>query len=289
MQIVIHGLTKTYSGNVAALKQIDLTIGGGMFGLLGPNGAGKTTFLRIVATLMQPSHGSVTVGGYRTHDPHEKWIVKSMLGYLPQELALYGDLSAYELLEFVAALKQIAPHTRRQQIHEALEVVALADVAKRRIKTYSGGMKRRVGVAQALLGDPKLLIVDEPTVGLDPQERVRFRTMLVALARHRTIILSTHILEDIAQTCSQLAVLNCGALVFAGDTQLLLAQASGHVWEITAADYLPAPDHLVVAHLQDTASARYRVLAADAPHSAARLLEPTLEDAYLWSVQARSA
>lgn len=285
MEIKVQGLSKTYAGGIVALQNIDMTIGGGMFGLLGPNGAGKTTFMRIIATLMRPSSGFATVGGYRTDDPREKWNVKAMLGYLPQELALYGDLSAYEFLEFVAALKRLDPHTRRRQIHTALESVALTDVAKRRIKTYSGGMKRRVGVAQALLGDPHVIIVDEPTVGLDPQERVRFRNMLVALAHDRTVILSTHIIEDIAHTCAQLAVLYQGAQIFVGDASGLIATACGKVWEIDAPAYRPAPDAIVVASIQGIATAHYRVLAEAPPHAAARSVAPTLEDAYLWNIQ----
>lgn len=284
MQIVIQDLSKIYSGNIVALKHIDLSIGTGMFGLLGPNGAGKTTLMRILATLVRPTKGAAWIGGYRTDDPKEKWVVKAMLGYLPQELAFYGDLSAYEFLEYVTALKRIHWHVRKRQIQEALEVVGLAGVAKRRIKTYSGGMKRRLGIAQALIGNPSVLIIDEPTVGLDPQERVRFRNLLVALGHNSTIILSTHIIDDIAQTCPKLAILHQGSVIFSGNTGDLIDLVRGKVWEVEATDYRPGSGTIVVGSMQDKEEATYRLLAPAVPHSSARPLQPTLEDAYLWSI-----
>lgn len=287
MEIVVRNLNKVYQGKITALQQINITIGTGMFGLLGPNGAGKTTFMRILATLIQPSSGSVVIGGYHMERPDDKWAIRALLGYLPQELALYGDLSAYEFLEFVAALKKIPLQQRATQIQEVLEVTGLSEVARRRLKTYSGGMKRRVGVAQALLGNPALLIVDEPTVGLDPQERVRFRNMLTRLASDRTVILSTHIIEDVAQTCSQLAVLHRGSLLFSGAVHDLVQAAQGKVWEIAAANYSPGPELMLVSSIQLPEGIRYRVLADTKPHPAAQSVTPSLEDAYLWSVRER--
>jgi len=207
--ITISALTKTYPGSVQALRGVDLEIGSGMFGLLGPNGAGKTTFMRLLAGLIRPTSGRVNVFGHDVTTPQGKLAVKALLGYLPQELGLYPDLTAREFLDYVAILKGVTDgRTRRGQIEEALELVRLSDVANRRVKTYSGGMKRRVGIAQAILGNPKLLIVDEPTVGLDPEERVRLRNLLSDMAMRCIVILSTHIVEDISQSCNDLAVIN---------------------------------------------------------------------------------
>ena len=210
--IEIDNLTKTYRGNVHALNGIDLTIGTGMFGLVGPNGAGKTTLMRILAGLLRSSGGSVTVFGHDLSTNAGRQAAKANLGYLPQDLGLYPNLNAYEFLDYMAILKGVTDKNERQrQIADLLEKVRLTDAAKRRLKTYSGGMKRRIGIAQALLGDPKLLIVDEPTAGLDPEERVRFRNLLSDMAAERTIILSTHIVEDISQSCNDLAVMRGGA------------------------------------------------------------------------------
>jgi len=168
-----------------------------MFGLLGPNGAGKTTLMRILAGLLRPTSGRVHVFGHDVTEPKGKLAVKALLGYLPQELGLYPDLTAREFLDYVALLKGLSdPNARRRQIADRLELVRLTEAADRRLKTYSGGMKRRVGIAQALLGEPQLIIVDEPTVGLDPEERVRLRNLLGDTARHCAVILSTHIVED---------------------------------------------------------------------------------------------
>ncbi len=204
MQIQIEHLSKTYAGKVQAVRNVHLSIQPGLIGLLGPNGAGKTTLMRMLATLLTPTEGTARIGGYDVRRAADRRQIKRLLGYLPQELGLYPNLNAYEFLDYLAILKGMHDAKARQQrINDLLEMVGLADVAKRRLKGYSGGMKRRVGLAQALLTDPQFLIVDEPTAGLDPEERIRIRTMLseLALAGDRVIILSTHIVEDVAQTC----------------------------------------------------------------------------------------
>ncbi len=207
MEIEIKNLVKTYRGGVQALSGINLTIGTGMFGLLGPNGAGKTTLMRVMVTLVQPSEGEVIIGKHNLNDKTGKQFVRRHLGYLPQELGLYPDLSAEEFVDYVAILKGLnEPNARHKRVTELLEIVNLSQERKRKIKTFSGGMKRRVGIAQALVNDPQLLIVDEPTAGLDPEERIRFRNLLERLGRERTVLLSTHIVEDIAQTCRKVAV-----------------------------------------------------------------------------------
>ena len=281
--IEINHLTKTYSGDVQALRGVDLEIGTGMFGLVGPNGAGKTSLMRILAGLLRPSGGSANVFGHDLLTPAGRQAVKSLLGYLPQELGLYPDLTAREFLDYIAILKGIRDSsTRRRQIDELLEHVRLSDVANRKLKTYSGGMKRRVGIAQALLGDPKLLIVDEPTSGLDPEERVRFRNLLADVARRCTVILSTHIVEDISQSCNALAVLDQGAVVFKGSPRDLITQARGRVWHITTSGERPNSGLTVVSTLQLQEGVQYRVLGEPLSEYQAQQVEPSLEDGYMW-------
>lgn len=283
MNIVIKDLCKIYRGKTKAIKGLSLDIGPGMFGLLGPNGAGKTTLMRILATLVRPSSGTARVGGYLVNDPYEKWQIKAILGYLPQELVLYGNLSAYEFLDFVAVLKLVSDSKERnQEVERVLELTGLQTVAKQLIRTYSGGMKRRVGIAQALLGDPKVLIVDEPTAGLDPQERVRFRNLLVRLANERLVLLSTHIVEDIAQTCLHTAVMHQGELLFHGAVTELIDQARSKVWIVEARDFQLKPDMVLATSTPTTKGIKHRVLADEQPHPDAWLAEPEIEEGYLW-------
>ncbi|NMB86933.1 MAG: ABC transporter ATP-binding protein, partial [Chloroflexi bacterium] len=203
--IAINHLTKRFGhGNrtITALNDLNLDIYEGMFGLLGPNGAGKTTLMRILAGIVNPSQGKVIVLGNDISTGQGKEAIKTLLGYLPQELGIYPDLSAYEFVDYLAILKGVHdPGERRRQVERVLGLVGLSGEARRKLKTFSGGMKRRVGIAQALVNDPRILIVDEPTAGLDPEERIRFRNLLVELATERVVILSTHIVEDIGQTC----------------------------------------------------------------------------------------
>ncbi len=282
--ITITNLTKTYPGNVQALRGIDLEIGTGMFGLLGPNGAGKTTLMRILAGILRPTAGEAQVLGHNLNTPAGKQHIKSALGYLPQELGLYPNLTAREFLDYIAILKGINDgQTRKTQIAELLELVRLSDTADRRLKTFSGGMKRRVGIAQALLGEPQLIIVDEPTAGLDPEERVRFRNLLVDTAARCTVILSTHIVEDISQSCNDLAVLNKGRVRFRGSPRELITQARGHVWTIKAANgERPDSGLTLVSSLQLHDGVQYRVLGEPGEGYDAAPVEPSLEDGYMW-------
>ena len=284
--ITVSQLRKTYSGGVTALRGIDLEIGPGMFGLVGPNGAGKTTLMRILAGVVRPTGGHVQVLGHDLATPAGKHAVKAQLGYLPQELGLYPDLNAYEFLDYVAILKGLSSATaRRAQIEQVLALVRLTDVAGRRLKTYSGGMKRRVGIAQALLGEPRLLIVDEPTAGLDPEERVRLRNLLSEMAQRCTVILSTHIVEDISQSCNDLAVIGQGQVLFHGRPRDLIGQAHGHVWAVTTTTgQPPAGGASVVSSVQLESGTRYRVL-GEPPADGAQAVEPTLEDGYMWLMQ----
>lgn len=288
--IEINGLTKTYAGNIHALRGIDLMIGTGMFGLLGPNGAGKTTLMRIIAGLLRPTAGSVRVFGHDISTTAGKQAAKSLLGYLPQDLGLYPNLNAREFLDYVAILKGMTDASqRKKQIAELLEVVRLTDEAGRKLKTYSGGMKRRVGIAQAMLGDPKLIIVDEPTTGLDPEERVRLRNFLADIARRCTIILSTHIIEDISASCQQMAVIAKGQVLFSGAPGQLIKDARGMVWTINTAGDMPNHGLSVVTTLQLADSVQYRVIGsnAKAQYATAIQTEPSLEDGYIWLMKAR--
>jgi len=206
-----------------------------------------------------------------------------MLGYLPQDFGVYPDLNAREFLDYIAILKGLRDRTlRHKRIEALLEIVSLTQVANRKLKTYSGGMKRRIGIAQALLNDPALLIVDEPTAGLDPEERIRFRNLLSELGDNRTVLLSTHIVEDIAQTCQRLAVLKDGHLIFQGTTVAAMREAQGKVWIITTSGYKPEGNFTVVATLHMGTTAQYRIVGDPSPEAAAVPAEPTLEDTYVW-------
>lgn len=264
-----------------ALDHVDLTITPGMFGLLGANGAGKTTLMRLLAGVLRPTAGTIRVGAWDLSRHADLRRFQRTLGYLPQDLRLYPDMTARGLLDYVAILKGINDRAqRRSQVDRLLAVVALSGDADRKVGGFSGGMLRRVGIAQALLGDPAVLIVDEPTAGLDPEERLRFRNILARLAGDRTILLSTHIVEDIAATCRQLAVLRQGRLAYFGNTAGLIDTARGRTWTVETDDLLP-PDTTVVSTMTLTDTVRYRVVAPTRPHPDASLTEPGLEDGYL--------
>ncbi|MEV0134540.1 ABC transporter ATP-binding protein [Dactylosporangium sp. NPDC050688] len=284
MDIAITGLRRSF-GRVTALRGVDLTVQGGMFGLLGGNGAGKTTLMRIMAGVIAPGKGQVRIGGYDMTTRSGRRNVQRRLGYVPQELGLYPDLSPREFLDYVALLKGLDDTTaRRRQVGELLDMVGLADVAGRRMKGFSGGMRRRVGIAQALLGDPALLIVDEPTAGLDPQERIRFRTLLAGLAGQRTVLLSTHIVEDVAQTCHDTAVLAAGQVIYTGSVTDLTRTAEGATWQMSSAG-APPTDGVVVSAVTREAGTQYRVISPARPSRDATSVPPTLEDGYVALMQ----
>ncbi len=230
MQIEIKNLTKTYPGEFKALNDINLTITNGMFGLLGPNGAGKSTLMRILVTLMQPTSGQVLVDG-KEISSHRKEI-RQMVGYLPQDFRFFAKLKSWEFLDYAARLAGMNSRRERlERVDEMLESVGLFEFRERMANKLSGGMKRRLGIAQALIAHPSMIIVDEPTTGLDPEERIRFRNLLSDLGHSDTIIiLSTHIVGDISSTCNQMALLNEGSLIYQGTPDKLVAQAGGYVW-----------------------------------------------------------
>ncbi|MBN1486407.1 MAG: ABC transporter ATP-binding protein [Anaerolineae bacterium] len=286
--IKIQDLKKVYGKGakaVTALNGINLEIDGGMFGLLGPNGAGKTTLMRILAGIINPTGGSVLVEGHDIATTKGKEAVKAMLGYLPQELGLYPDLTAWQFVDYMAILKGMHdPSARKERVDEVLGLVGLADVVGRKIKGFSGGMKRRVGIAQALVSDPRILIVDEPTAGLDPEERIRFRNLLVDLAAERVVILSTHIVEDIGQTCNDLAVLSKGQILFRGSPADLMQAAEGQVWTVTTTQPRKPDNGLtVVSMLHLAEGTQYRLVGAHPPdYGDPVTTRPGLEDGYVW-------
>lgn len=287
MNIEIAHLTKVYRGGVHALNDLSLAIPHGMFGLLGPNGAGKTTLMRILAGILRPTEGTLQIGQHNGASEQGRAAIKRTLGYLPQELGMYPDLSAYEFLDYVGLLKGLKERAqRRQRVEQLLEMVALSNVARRKVKTFSGGMKRRLGIAQAIINDPQFLIVDEPTAGLDPEERIRFRNLLSDLGGNRTVLLSTHIVEDIAQTCQNIAVMKSGHAIFQGTIAQMLQATRGKVWLITTSGPRPEGDFTIVSALNTGANTQYRVVGNLAPRSGAQPAEPGLEDGYVWLMHA---
>ena len=285
-KIRLEGLSLRYSSGVQALEGVDLVIESGLFGLLGPNGAGKTTLMRILTTLLKPTGGAARVFG---HDVvQEAARVRSLLGYLPQDFQTYGQLKTWEVLDYYAILNGMtARKPRRARIEEVLSLVGLAEKRNRRAGQLSGGMYRRLGVAQSLLTDARLLIFDEPTAGLDPAQRVRFRNFLGELSRNRIVILSTHIVADIGSVCDKLAVLNQGQIEFVGKCRQLTSQAEGKVWQacFDDAQYEKIRNAHAITSMVDTDHGmQVRLLSETQKEPGWQSVEPTLEDAYLWLI-----
>ena len=288
MRIQISGLTKTYRrGAQPALDGIDLEIRHGTFGLLGPNGAGKTTLIRILATQIMPTVGEVRVDGWDLQ--HSRAEVRSRLGYLPQRFGAYPRLTAWEFLDYVGRLSGLhSAAGRRERVAQTLHDVGLFDARDRRTGTFSGGMMRRLGVAQAILAEPEFLIVDEPTVGLDPEERIRFRGILARLGRDRAILISTHIVGDISSSCEDLAVLDAGRIVFHGPPEELVARAQGKAWQIQVDDTgfeAVSSRFYVVGVAVDGDHMDLRIVGDAEPPRGASPVDPNLEDAYVYFVR----
>jgi ABC-2 type transport system ATP-binding protein len=283
----IENVGKRY-GDVWALREFSLDLGPGIHGLLGPNGAGKSTLMRILTTYTRPTEGRVTWNDTDTaSDPDA---VRRVLGYLPQDVGVHPNLTAEEFLSYMAALRGLDRETASARIDELLELTNLTHARDRRLSGFSGGMVQRVGIAQALLNDPELLVVDEPTVGLDPRERVRFRNVLAELAGDRIVLLSTHIVPDVEATASEVAVMADGHLLTHDTPEALIDHVSGHVWEWTVpADDLATVkrDHLVgeTTRRRDGVHVRAVTPGQTPPSADAELAEPSLEDAYLALVE----
>jgi ABC-2 type transport system ATP-binding protein len=278
----ISGLSKTYPNGVRALHDVTLQIDKGLFGLLGPNGAGKSSLMRTIATLQEPDAGSITFSGHDVlADPRG---LRKRLGYLPQDFGVYPRIPAFDLLDHLAVLKGVSDKAQRHaQVESLLQLTNLYDVRKRAVSTFSGGMKQRFGIAQALLGDPALIIVDEPTAGLDPEERNRFHDLLSEIGESVVVLLSTHIVDDVSDLCTRMAVLAGGRVLVQGRPSELIAQLDGRVWRKTVRkDELPRyrEAFAVLSARLFAGETRIHVLADARPEDGFEPIAPDLEDVY---------
>lgn len=282
MQLIVDNVSKQFRGGNWALRNFSLQLGPGILGLLGPNGAGKTTLMSILATITRATSGRVAWNG--TDLASNPDALRSTLGYLPQDFGVYPNLNAVEFLEYLAAVKGLDAASSKKRIDELLNVVNLTDVRKRPLGGYSGGMKQRIGIAQALLNDPQLLIVDEPTAGLDPEERVRFRNLLSELSGERIVILSTHIVSDVEATATDIALISQGALVAHASPETLLQKVEGKVWEhvLPSAELNAARQRYLISNTARRSDGVHARVLSDAAPAGAQPLTPNLEDAYLY-------
>jgi ABC-2 type transport system ATP-binding protein len=290
MKLITSHISKQYRRDFWGLRDFDLELEPGVIGLLGPNGAGKSTLMRMLATITQPTEGTVTWNGIDIVKSPDS--LRAVLGYLPQDFGVYPNLTGLEFLEYMAAIKGLDAKSARRRIDELLTVVNLAHAAKRPLGGYSGGMKQRVGIAQALLNDPQLLIVDEPTVGLDPEERVRFRNLLSDLSGERIILLSTHIVSDVEATATEIVVVNKGRKLQHATPENLLPLLEGQVWQwIVPSTELPAikQKHIISGTVRREDGVQVRVVSQSAPSPEAQTTPPSLEDVYLYLVSQNGA
>jgi ABC-2 type transport system ATP-binding protein len=282
LKLVIDGVSKQYAKKLWGLRDLRLELGPGVVGLLGPNGAGKSTLMRIIATVTRATEGRVL---WNDRDlARSPDTLRAVLGYLPQDFGVYPHLTALEFLDYLAAVKGLNARSARQRIDELLAVVNLAEARDRSLGGFSGGMKQRVGIAQALLNDPEVLIVDEPTAGLDPEERARFRNLLSELSGERIVIFSTHVVSDIEAIATDIAILSGGRLLAHGAPEDLLRAVEGKVWElvIPSAEMSAAKQKFLIStSVRRTDGVHVRIVAAERPGSGAMPAAPTLEDAYL--------
>ncbi len=284
MKIEIKGLNKIYPNGKHALKDVNMTIENGLFGLLGPNGAGKSSLMRILVTLMKPTSGQILFNGLDLQKNRKE--IRTMLGYLPQDFRFFAQLRTYEFLDYIARLAGMTSSSKRKEaVERMLEEVGLYEARNRFANNLSGGMKRRLGIAQALIGDPKIIIVDEPTTGLDPEERIRFRNLLTRITdRDVIIILSTHIVGDISSTCTDMALMNQGTLAFKGSPDELIEMAKANVWKISAteSEYREIQDkYPIISSIPTEKGWEVQVVSKDMNGYDGEPIEPNLEHAYV--------
>jgi ABC-2 type transport system ATP-binding protein len=289
MELQIRGVSKTYANGVRALKDVTLTIPAGMYGLLGPNGAGKSTLMRMVATLQEPDTGTITLGGIDV--VRQKDELRRTLGYLPQEFGVYPKVSAESLLDHFAVLKGITERRARKEVVEALlRQTNLWDVRKQKLGGYSGGMRQRFGVAVALLGSPKLMIVDEPTAGLDPAERVRFLSLLSELGQNSVVILSTHIVEDVSELCTRMAIIDRGEILLEAEPLSAIEELQGRIWHrVISTEALPEleREHVVISTKLYAGRTVAHVYCDSTPGPGFEPAKPDLEDVYFSAIAGR--
>lgn len=288
MKIQIENLDKIYKNGKRALSDINLEIENGMFGLLGPNGAGKSSLMRILVTLMKPTNGKVNVNGFDLMK--DRGEIRKMLGYLPQDFRFFTKLKTWEFLDYAAGLSGINnKKIRSEKVDEWLDKVGLFDVRERSANKLSGGMKRRLGIAQALIGDPKIIVVDEPTTGLDPEERIRFRNILSEISQHDVIIiLSTHIVGDISSICQDLALLNNGNLEFNGSPEELITKTKGHVWQVNTSGFeyeMLKEKYAIISTIPSEEGWEVQLVGDQLEAKNAIEIEPNLEHAYVYFME----
>lgn len=285
MVLTIERLTKQY-GSKIAVDRLDGEFGNGVYGLLGANGAGKTTLMRMICGILTTTSGEIKLDGVNNLDMGEEF--REQLGYLPQDFGYYPEFKAKEFMLYIAALKGLPPANAKRRADELLEMVGLKEVANKKIKTFSGGMKQRLGIAQAMINDPKILVLDEPTAGLDPKERVRFRNLISDIASDRLVILSTHIVSDVEYIADEILMMKNGAFIARGTVTELVESISDKVWKVVtdreSADILCARYNIInLHHVEDMVE--LRIVSGEAPSDMAEHVAPTLEDLYLYQFQ----
>jgi ABC-type multidrug transport system ATPase subunit len=286
MNLSIQSVSKQYRRDFWGLRDFSLELEAGVLGLLGPNGAGKSTLMHILATITEKTQGMVCWNGVDISKHPDD--LRDVLGYLPQDFGVYPNLNAWEFLEYMAAIKGLDAESAHRRIEELLQLLNLVDAAKRPLGSYSGGMKQRVGIAQALLNNPQLLIVDEPTAGLDPEERVRFRNLLADLSGQRIVILSTHIVSDVEATATSIAIINKGHRITHAAPEAILQAVEGKVWRwvVSSEEFTQLKQsHLISNTARRSDGVHVRVVAEQKPNAEAEPIMANLEDAYLYFVQ----
>lgn len=282
MELVMKNLTKKYQ-DVVAVNHLNIKLTSGVYGLLGANGAGKTTWMRMLCTIAFPDEGSILYDGKDIWQMQEDY--RDMIGYLPQKFGYYPEFSAYDFMMYMASLKGLKPSYAKKKTKELLTMVGLKDVQKKKIKTYSGGMIQRLGIAQAMLNDPKILILDEPTAGLDPKERVRFRNIISQFAQDRFVLLSTHIVSDVEYIANEILMMKEGSILMRGSVENITAKMQGQVWEchVPVHEVQIYQQRYCISNLRNEGNkVQLRIVSEHAPCEQAYLVEPTLEDVYLY-------
>ncbi|SHJ24816.1 ABC-type multidrug transport system, ATPase component [Clostridium cavendishii DSM 21758] len=285
----IKNVSKKYSNGFTALSDFNLEVESGVIGLLGANGAGKSTLMKMIATISKPSQGHIYWNGQDIHKNGD--VLRQDLGYLPQEFGVFPNLNAVEFLNYMAALKGMNMRIAKNRIEELIDLLNLSDAAKRSIGSYSGGMRQRIGIAQALLNDPKILVVDEPTVGLDPNERMNFRNLINGLSKDRIVLLSTHIVSDVESAAEKIALMNKGKLICFCKNEELLTSLQGNVWEclVDETELNKIKNKYITGNITRRSEGMLiRVISEIQPSQNAIIVQPTLEDAYIYYTARKS-